>query len=338
MTTADAIIIGTGVIGSAIAFELAKTGRKVLQLDRNTAVGHGSTAGSCAIIRMHYSTRDGTAFAWEGYHDWRDWQDYLGLPSGTELARFVETGCLVMKTEANGHLKKHMAYSAELDCPFEDWTPEHIRARLPIYQLDRYAPAKRPEDTGFAEPTGGALEGGVFWPKAGYVTDPALSAQNLAAAAALHGAQVKLGADVTEILQENGVTKGVRLATGEALHAPIVVNVAGPGSAAINAMAGVLEEMTIETRPLRQEVTHLPAPEGFDFESQRDDRLRQRHRALLPPGKRQPHPCGIRGSALRSAYIGPTATPTMTATLPNNGASRRSATRSACHPWAFRRG
>ena len=267
MTTADAIIIGTGVIGSAIAFELAKTGRKVLQLDRNSAIGHGSTAGSCAIIRMHYSTRDGTAFAWEGYHDWRDWPDYLGLPSGTELARFVETGCLVMKTEANGHLKKHMAYSAELDCPFEDWTPEQIRARLPIYQLDRYAPAKRPEDAGFAEPTGGALGGGVFWPKAGYVTDPALSAQNLAAAAALHGAEVRLGAEVTEILQENGATKGVRLATGEELHAPIVVNVAGPGSAAINAMAGVLEEMTIETRPLRQEVTHLPAPEGFDFEA-----------------------------------------------------------------------
>ena len=65
-------IIGTGVIGTAIA-EMAKNGWKTLSLDR-TPVGHGSTAGSCAIIRMHYSTFDGTAFAWEG-HYWRDGEE-----------------------------------------------------------------------------------------------------------------------------------------------------------------------------------------------------------------------------------------------------------------------
>jgi sarcosine oxidase subunit beta len=33
-------------------------------------------------------------------------------------------------------------------------------------------------------------------------------------------------------------------------------------------MAGVLDDMTITTRPLRQEVVHVPAPQGFDFEAQ----------------------------------------------------------------------
>jgi hypothetical protein len=92
----DAIIIGTGVIGAATAFELAKAGWKTLSIDRNRQAGHGSTAGSCAIVRMHYSTFDGTAFAWEGYHYWRDWADYLGLPASADLARFREVGCLVM--------------------------------------------------------------------------------------------------------------------------------------------------------------------------------------------------------------------------------------------------
>ncbi|NBX08057.1 MAG: FAD-binding oxidoreductase, partial [Proteobacteria bacterium] len=40
---ADVIIIGTGVIGSATAFELAKRGYKTLSVDRNRQIGHGST-------------------------------------------------------------------------------------------------------------------------------------------------------------------------------------------------------------------------------------------------------------------------------------------------------
>ncbi len=263
----DAIIIGTGVIGAATAFEMTKRGWKTLSLDRNTQVGHGSTAGSCAIIRMHYSTLDGTAFAWEGYHYWRDWAEYLGLPAGAELARFIEVGCLVMKTEGNGHLAKHMKYSAELECPFEEWAPEKITERLPIYSLDRFAPAKRMDEDGFGEPNGETLEGAVFWPKAGYVTDPALSAQNLMAAAQQHGAETRMGVEVAAILQEGGRVTGVRLADGEEIHAPVVINVAGPGSARINEMAEVTGDMTIETRPLRQEVVHVPAPKGFDFEA-----------------------------------------------------------------------
>ncbi|WP_372574695.1 NAD(P)/FAD-dependent oxidoreductase [Ruegeria jejuensis] len=267
MSNPDAIIIGTGVIGAAIAFEMAKAGRKTLSLDRNAQVGHGSTAGSCAIIRMHYSTFDGTAFAWEGYHYWRDWAEYLGLPADAELAQFRETGCLVMKTEANEFLTKHMKNSTALNCPFEELTPEQIADKLPVYALDSYAPAKRMDDPKFGQPNGGHLNGGVLWPNGGYVTDPALSAQNLMQAARQHGAEVRTGAEVVEILQAGGRVQGVKLASGEEIHAPVVINVAGPGSALINGMAGVLDDMTIQTRPLRQEVVHVPSPEGFDFEN-----------------------------------------------------------------------
>ena len=265
--TVDAIVIGAGVIGAATAFELTKLGYKPVMLDRNRQAGHGSTAGSCAIIRMHYSTFDGTAFAWEGYHYWRDWADYLGLPGSTPLARFREIGCLVMKTEANGFLKKHMENSAALDCPFEEWSPERIVERLPIYSLESFAPPRPMEDPDFGLPNGERVPGAVFWPHAGYVTDPALSAQNLADAAVAKGATLRLGATVTEILQASGRASGVRLADGAEIHAPVVVNVAGPASARVNAMAGVLDDMTIETRALRQEVVHVPAPAGFDFEA-----------------------------------------------------------------------
>ena len=47
----DAIIIGAGVIGSAIAFELAKKGWRTLNVDKLPAAGYGSTSNSCAIVR-----------------------------------------------------------------------------------------------------------------------------------------------------------------------------------------------------------------------------------------------------------------------------------------------
>jgi sarcosine oxidase subunit beta len=264
--TADAIIIGSGVIGAAIAFELAKTGLKTLNVDRNSQIGHGSTSGSCAIIRMHYSTFDGTAFAWEGYHYWRDWADYLGLPKEANLATFRETGCLVMKTKDNDYLQKHIDNGRALNCPLEEWSAEKVVQKLPIYDLKSYAPPRTLADPQFGQPNGGTLPGAVYWPNAGYVTDPALSAQNLADAARAHGAAFLSGVEVTEILQANGRVKGIRLASGEDIHAPVVINVAGPGSSIINTMAGVLGDMTIKTRPLRQEVVHLPAPKGFDFD------------------------------------------------------------------------
>lgn len=265
--TADAIVIGAGVIGAAVAYELARAGRKVMSIDAKGAAGHGSTAGSCAIIRVHYSTLEGCAMAWEGYHDWADWQAYLGAFPDETLAEFRQTGCLVMKTESNNFLTRHMEMSRALDCPFEQWDAATITDRLPMYRMDRFAPAKRMDEDGFGQPTGGALTGGVFWKTAGYVTDPALSAQNIAAAAQRHGAVIRFNSRVVEILQAGGRVSGVKLSDGAEIHAPVVVNVGGPSSARLNAMAGVLDDMTIQTRPLRQEVVHVPAPEGFDFEN-----------------------------------------------------------------------
>ena len=50
----DAIIIGGGIIGSAIAYEMAKSGKNVLCVEKNLTAGSGSTSNSCAIIRTHY--------------------------------------------------------------------------------------------------------------------------------------------------------------------------------------------------------------------------------------------------------------------------------------------
>ena len=263
----DAVIIGAGIIGAATAFELAKLGYRTLNVDRLPAAGYGPTSASCAIIRVHYSTFDGIALAWEGYHYWHDWAKYLETDDERGLAKFVECGCLVMQTEHNDHLSKHIRLSRELGIPFEEWDAAKIREKLPIYDTRRYGPPRLMSDEGFGEPSGGELPGGVFWPTAGYISDPQLSTHNLQRAAEAKGSEFRFGREVVEIRTEAGRIRGVRLDDGTEIASPVVVNVAGPHSAMVNGMAGALDDMTIETKPLRQEVVHVRAPEGFDFES-----------------------------------------------------------------------
>ena len=263
--TYDAIIIGAGIIGACVAYELARRGWRTLNLDKLPAAGYGSTGASCAIIRTHYSTLDGAALAYEGYFYWDDWQSYLGVADERGLAKFEKCGCLVMKTEANGQLRAICRNMDALGIPWQDWGPDQIEARLPFYDLGRFGPPKRPDDPAFGEADGG-LGGAVFFPLAGYVNDPQLAAHNAERAAEAKGAEFRFNSEVVAIRQANGRVRGVTLASGETLDAPVVVNVAGPHSAKINRMAGVEEGMRIKTRALKQEVAHVPFPKGFDFE------------------------------------------------------------------------
>ena len=263
----DAIVIGAGIIGAATAFELAKLGYRTLSVDRNPAAGYGPTSNSCAIIRVYYSTFDGIAFAWEAYHYWKAWAEYLETDDERGLPRFIDPGCVVMKTEQNGRLEKHLRLSKELAIPCEEWDRAALRARIPLFDLRRFGPPRAREDERFGEPSGGELEGAVFWPNGGYVSDPQLATHNLQRAAEAKGAEFAFRREVVRILTGEGRVRGVTLDGGETVCSPVVVNVAGPHSALVNAMVGALDDMTIETKPLRQEVVHLPAPPGFDLEA-----------------------------------------------------------------------
>ena len=123
----DAIIIGAGVIGNAVAFELSKQGLKTLNIDRNHVSGYGSTSASCAIIRVHYSTFDGCALAYESYHFWKDWMAYLEASEQDNLAKFIECGCMIYQTEQNNYLDKVIKRAEELNIPHELWDPKKIK-------------------------------------------------------------------------------------------------------------------------------------------------------------------------------------------------------------------
>lgn len=263
----DAIVIGAGIIGACVGFELAKRGKKVLNVDKLSGSGLGSTSGSCAIIRLHYSTPDGVAMAREGYYYWLDWLKYLGTVDTTGMVKYMNTGCLVIKTEKNKYLKDVMASLNEIYVVYEELDTYGVKKLLPIVDTRRFGPPTLPSDPGFGEPTGKTIAGAIYVPESGLISDPKQSVHNVQVAGENAGGEYLFKAEVKEILKKDGRCAGIKLADGTEIEAPVVINVAGPHSYQLNQMAGVIDGMNIKTRPLKQEVCHVPAPEGFDYNS-----------------------------------------------------------------------
>ncbi len=261
----DAIVIGAGVIGCATTLELARRGQRVLNVDKAPAAGSGSTSNSCAIVRFSYSTVQGVLVSWEGLQYWTNWGDYIATEDELGLIEFHQCGQLLIRTGADDHTERVARLWRDLGIPFEEWTVDDFRTRLPVVDLGLYGPPKRPDDEHFWDDAHDAITGGYYTPDAGYVSDPQLSCHNLQRAAEDAGAAFWFNATVSTIERGSGRVTGITLADGRTVSAPVVVNVAGPHSYLINQMAGVYESMNIKTRALRHEVHHVPAPAGFDF-------------------------------------------------------------------------
>ena len=262
----DAIIIGAGVIGCPIAYELAKMGYKTLNIDKLADAGEGSTAASCAIVRAHYSTEDGVAMAYDGFKYWLDWENYLGnVEDEKGLARYMNTGSIMLKSQGHDWRKVQKNYDA-VGVAYEEWSIEKVKEMVPIYDLHEHWPVKRPEDPEFFNEPTKVLDGVLYCPEGGYVNDPALSAHNIMRAAEARGSEFIFNAEVVDIRSQDNRVQGVTLKDGTQIDAPVVVNVAGPHSFKINQMAkGVYEGCNIKTKALRHEVMHVPSPEGYDY-------------------------------------------------------------------------
>jgi len=261
---ADAIVIGAGVIGSAVAFELARGGRSVIVVDKGPGPGTGSTSSSVSLIRFSYSTLDAVLAAWESAALWNDWEGHLGTVDPDGMVRFIRTGMLIFHTPGNNTQRVEALWD-EVGIAYELLDSAALAARMPGLDIGQYFPPKRIDDPAFADEATSQMTA-IFEPESGFIDDPMLSAHNLAFAARQHGAEFRFHQEVVGFEQTDGRVSGVLLADGATLHAPVVVNVGGPHSSGINRLAGVTEGMRIHHRPLRQEVFTVEAPEGMRLE------------------------------------------------------------------------
>jgi sarcosine oxidase subunit beta len=265
MRQTDVVIVGAGVIGCALAFELGKKGYRVVVVDKNDEVGYGSTSNSCAIVRTCYSTYQGVAMAYEGVFYWQDWENYVEGKDERGCARFVDDGFIEIVSK-DDHWKKVLPIYDKIGITYDLWDLETLRAKMPMYSTKAFWPPKLPDDEAFWEEPEEELSGAIYVPGEGYINDPVLATHNLRRAAEAYGAEFKLGRSVTGVRRDETRVLGITLDRDEEIDARIVVNVAGPHSFVINRMAGVETGMKIKTKALRHEVHFVPAPNGVNFE------------------------------------------------------------------------
>ena len=254
---AKAIVIGAGVIGCSIAFEMAAKGYEVISVDKAQGPGQGSTSASSAVVRFNYSTFDAVALAWESFHCWKDWPEHLGNKQ-ERYSKMIDVGVVMLDAPVISGEKTSQLFDA-VGIPYEVWNSTDLSKNVTGIDAGKYWPPKKLDDDGFWEDAKEPL-GAIFTPNGGYIDDPLLATENLAQAALSAGVTFRFKSKVTKILREGNKVTGVELDGSEKILADIVINAGGPWSNRINQLAGVGQDFTISVKPMRQEVHQINTP------------------------------------------------------------------------------
>ncbi len=254
---AKAIVIGAGVIGCSIAFEMAAKGYEVIAVDKAQGPGQGSTSASSAVVRFNYSTFDAVALAWESFHCWKNWPEHLDKKQ-ERYSKMIDVGVVMLDAPVISGEKTSQLFDA-VGIPYEVWNSTDLSKNVTGIDAGKYWPPKKLDDDEFWEDAKEPL-GAIFTPNGGYIDDPLLATENLAQAALSAGVKFRFKSKVTAILKEGNKVTGVEVDGNEKILADIVINAGGPWSNRINELAGVGQDFTILVRPMRQEVHQINTP------------------------------------------------------------------------------
>ena len=252
-----AIVIGAGVIGCSIAFEMAAKGYEVISVDKAQGPGQGSTSASSAVVRFNYSTFDAVALAWESFHCWKNWPQHLGEKQ-ERYSKIIDVGVVMLDAPVISGEKTSQLFES-VGIPYEVWGSSDLSKNITGIDAGKYWPPKRLDDEAFWEDAEESL-GAIFTPNGGYIDDPLLATENLAQAAITAGVTFRFKSKVTAILKEGNKVIGVEVDGNEKILADIVINAGGPWSNRINELAGVGQDFTISVKPMRQEVHQINTP------------------------------------------------------------------------------
>ncbi|HEX5499775.1 MAG TPA: FAD-binding oxidoreductase [Thermomicrobiales bacterium] len=213
-STADAVIVGAGIMGCAIAHALAERGMRNIVVVERDLIGRGATADAAGGVRQQFSTATNIELATYSVRVWERFAELYGVD-----INFRQQGYLFLLTDPAEEpvFRRNLALQQRLGVPSRWVTPAEIAAIDPAVVLDD-------------------VIGGTFCPEDGWC-DTYGATIGFAQAARRFGVEIVEETPVTGIRVEGGRTRGVETPNG-AIAAPIVVICAGPYTRQVGAMAG----------------------------------------------------------------------------------------------------
>ncbi len=234
--SADCVIIGGGIIGTSVAYYLAKSGMTdcvVLEADYLASGGTGRCGGG---IRQQWSTEPNARLAMESVRIFTTLEEELG-----EDIEFLQGGYLVLAytDEDVEQFEKNVSLQRALGLDVEILKPDEIGPRVVReLNIDRVKMATYCQKDASA--------------------NPFLATRAYAAAAKRLGVDVELFTPVRRILTENGRVTGVETDRG-VISTSRVINAAGSHSVPLARTAGI--ELPI--KPYRREILVTEPLERF---------------------------------------------------------------------------
>jgi glycine/D-amino acid oxidase-like deaminating enzyme len=249
---ADIVIIGAGIIGLSTAWQLARRSRlEILVLEKGVGVGEGSTGASSAVCRHRYSLENTVELARDGIHAYRHWREFTGLDA--PRAVFQNDGVLWMPGSDSTWAAVEHARMGALGIRTALLDDAALLERFPAFNPCVLAPDM---EEGAEHPCRGGgrhlleLDGGYM--------DPVAAAEDLLQACRGAGVEVRFGTAVDRVLASGGRVSGVELGDGCRVHAPVVVNAAGPWCNRFLTDLGVAQNWTLA--PTRAQILYLDRP------------------------------------------------------------------------------
>lgn len=222
---ADVVVIGAGIVGCSAAYHLAAAGAgSVLVLDREDAVGRGSTGACAGGFRQQFTSEVNIRLSQASVPMILGFEPEHGIPVTVSQDGYL---FLVRDEAAWEGFLRGVELQRSLGVPVEVLDGDAVAELVPRLDV-------------------GGLVGATFGPADG-IADPGALTQGYATLARGAGASFALGTDVLGIeVGEAGAVTGVRTAAG-AVAASAVILAAGAWSGALAATAGV--DLPIEPVP-----------------------------------------------------------------------------------------
>lgn len=221
---ADIVVIGGGIIGTSVAWQLASRRAGSVVLLERSIVAAGSSGRTGALLRQHYTNVPEAVLASRSLDHFANWSDLVGGDCGFDPCGLIVTVPTGPGFEANvGRLRQTVAQLNRLGVAID------VVDRHQLRELD---PNARFDDISHA----------TFEAKSGYV-DAIAATTSMASAAERAGATICQGIDVTGIETNVSRVTGIQTSAGR-IETRTAVLAAGAWSVPIARTAGV--ELPIE--------------------------------------------------------------------------------------------